>query len=203
MCGFVMGIFIGIWSGPVGLLAGLIPGALIGLVTGVALSAAPVRVYQEIREKRSPAAQTVRVQSAVTAAMASVPVLAYVFTVEFISSSEFARRAVTVAVAPVIGAVWGAATSNLYPWVSHRLAGFWAIAFGLLPRRLGAFLEHVDERIIMRRTSGGYQFLHLTLQDYLASSWTRQRRTPWSRHAMSAAVERSARGRRSRRPGVA
>jgi len=169
MAGLVLGIAIGTFSGPVGIAAGVIPGGLVGLVTGIATSAVPEPIREQKRTRRSATGQTLRVQLAITAGMAAVPVLTYVITLVYISSSEFAQRAVILSVGPSIGAVWAAATTNLRPWVAHRLAGSWAVASGILPRRLNQFLAHADERIIMRKTAGGYQFLHLSLQDYLAN----------------------------------
>lgn len=167
VAGGVLGIFIGLFAGPAGLLAGLFPGALLGLIAGIAASAVPRLEVQPEDEGRSAAGRTLRAQLGVVAGMAAIPVLTYVTTGVFVSS-EWAQRASVLAVAPAIGATWGAASANLQPWLMHRIASVWALAFGLLPRRLGAFLAHADERIVMRRAAGGYEFLHLTLRDHLA-----------------------------------
>ncbi|GIF25560.1 energy-coupling factor transporter ATP-binding protein EcfA2 [Actinoplanes tereljensis] len=166
--GIVLGIFIGLGAGPVGLLAGLIPGVLLGLIGGIAASAVPRLVVRREDENRSAARRTLRTQLIVLAGMASIPVLTYLVTGLFVSS-EWAQRASILAIAPAIGATWGAASANLQPWLVHRAASLWALAFGLLPRRLGAFMVHADERIVMRRAAGGYEFLHLTLRDHLAA----------------------------------
>jgi hypothetical protein len=56
-------------------------------------------------------------------------------------------------------------------WVAadHYLSRLIAVGMGLIPLRLGKFLAHSDERILMRRVGPHhYRFVHLTMRDYLA-----------------------------------
>ena len=54
-------------------------------------------------------------------------------------------------------------------WLRNRAASVGLTSSGLLPGQLTGFLLHADERILMRRAGGGFQFLHRTLQDFLAA----------------------------------
>lgn len=54
-------------------------------------------------------------------------------------------------------------------WLAHHAARWAAAQAGLLPRDILGFLAHADERLLLRHAGGGYQFLHRTLQDHLAS----------------------------------
>jgi hypothetical protein len=53
-------------------------------------------------------------------------------------------------------------------WIGHHTARWVAWQAGLLPRDLLGFLTHADERMLLRRTGGGYQFPHRTLQEHVA-----------------------------------
>jgi DNA-binding SARP family transcriptional activator len=55
-------------------------------------------------------------------------------------------------------------------WLGHHVARWTAWQSGLLPPRLLGFLIEADARMLLRRTGGGYQFLHATLQDHIADS---------------------------------
>ncbi|GAA3450538.1 NACHT domain-containing protein [Dactylosporangium matsuzakiense] len=182
LAGIGLGVAIGIWAGPAGIAAGIIPCTLLGLVIGVAASAVPEPGGREDDGDkpgaRSAAWQTLKVQLGVAAVLAAIPILTQIVTLLFISSSDFAQRAVLLSTGPSIGAVWAAVTTNMSPWLANRLAGFWAVVFGLLPRRLSRFLRHADERIIMRPAGTSYQFLHLTLQEHLAHGPRLRHRPP-------------------------
>jgi hypothetical protein len=54
-------------------------------------------------------------------------------------------------------------------WLAHHAARWTASKAGLLPRDLLGFLSHADERLLLRRAGGGYQFLHRTLQEHIAN----------------------------------
>jgi transcriptional regulator with XRE-family HTH domain len=54
-------------------------------------------------------------------------------------------------------------------WLAHHAARWAASKAGLLPRDLLGFLAHADERLLLRRAGGGYQFLHRTLQEYIVN----------------------------------
>jgi transcriptional regulator with XRE-family HTH domain len=53
-------------------------------------------------------------------------------------------------------------------WLAHHVTRWIAARAGLLPYDLLGFLAHADERLLLRRAGGGYQFLHLALQRYIA-----------------------------------
>jgi hypothetical protein len=53
-------------------------------------------------------------------------------------------------------------------WLAHHVARWIAARAGLLPYDLLGFLAHADERLLLRRAGGGYQFLHLALQQHIA-----------------------------------
>jgi len=52
--------------------------------------------------------------------------------------------------------------------LGHRTARWAARQAGLLPGNLLRFLAHADGHMLLRRTGGGYQFLHHTLQEHIA-----------------------------------
>jgi transcriptional regulator with XRE-family HTH domain len=54
-------------------------------------------------------------------------------------------------------------------WLAHHAARWAAAKAGLLPRDLFGFLAHADERLLLRRAGGGYQFLHRALQEHIAN----------------------------------
>jgi hypothetical protein len=54
-------------------------------------------------------------------------------------------------------------------WLAHHAARWTASKAGMLPRDLFGFLAHADERLLLRRAGGGYQFLHRALQEYIAN----------------------------------
>jgi hypothetical protein len=54
-------------------------------------------------------------------------------------------------------------------WLAHHVARWAASKAGLLPRDLFGFLAHADERLLLRRAGGGYQFLHRALQEHIAN----------------------------------
>jgi transcriptional regulator with XRE-family HTH domain len=54
-------------------------------------------------------------------------------------------------------------------WLAHHAARWAASKAGLLPRDILGFLAHADERLLLRRAGGGYQFLHRTLQEHIAN----------------------------------
>jgi hypothetical protein len=58
---------------------------------------------------------------------------------------------------------------GLLPWIDHRVARLVAAWADLLPRDLVAFLDHSDDRVLLRRSGGYYLFLHRTLRDHLAT----------------------------------
>ena len=41
-------------------------------------------------------------------------------------------------------------------------------ASGAIPLRYVTFLNYADERILLRRIGGAYEFIHITLRDYFA-----------------------------------
>ncbi|MGW4441249.1 NACHT domain-containing protein [Streptomyces sp. NPDC004682] len=51
-------------------------------------------------------------------------------------------------------------------WLRTRALTFGGSRSGLLPRRLGPFLEHATERALLRRAGGGYAYVHDALQEY-------------------------------------
>jgi DNA-binding SARP family transcriptional activator/GTPase SAR1 family protein len=53
-------------------------------------------------------------------------------------------------------------------WLGHHVARWAAWSAGLLPWDLLDFLAHCEERALLRRDGGGYQFFHLTLRDHFA-----------------------------------
>ncbi|MFI6504753.1 BTAD domain-containing putative transcriptional regulator [Nonomuraea typhae] len=53
-------------------------------------------------------------------------------------------------------------------WLSHHVTRWTAWHAGLLPRNLIGFLAHADERALLHRQGGGYQFPHGTLQAHIA-----------------------------------
>jgi protein-S-isoprenylcysteine O-methyltransferase Ste14 len=53
-------------------------------------------------------------------------------------------------------------------WLAHHAARWTAWRGGLLPRDLIGFLAHAEERQLLHRAGGGYQFRHLTLQRHIA-----------------------------------
>jgi transcriptional regulator with XRE-family HTH domain len=54
-------------------------------------------------------------------------------------------------------------------WLAHHVERFVAWRAGLLPWDLLGFLAQAEERRLLRRAGGGYQFLHLTLQEHIAN----------------------------------
>lgn len=64
----------------------------------------------------------------------------------------------------------GVVSKGMIPWIDHRVARLTAAWAGFLPHDLIAFLDHSDERILLRRSGGYYLFLHRTLRDHLAAS---------------------------------
>lgn len=58
---------------------------------------------------------------------------------------------------------------GMIPWIDHLAARFIAAWADFLPRDLLTFLNHSDERIMLRRSGGYYLFLHRTLRDHLAA----------------------------------
>jgi hypothetical protein len=53
-------------------------------------------------------------------------------------------------------------------WLRSRAAKFGLTAAGLLPSNLVEFLVHADERVLLRQAGGGFQFVHRTMQEYVA-----------------------------------
>ena len=54
-------------------------------------------------------------------------------------------------------------------WLAHHMARLTAWKAGFLPHDLLGFLAHAEERQLLRRAGGGYQFLHLALQQHIAT----------------------------------
>jgi transcriptional regulator with XRE-family HTH domain len=54
-------------------------------------------------------------------------------------------------------------------WLAHHVARWVAARAGLLPYDLLGFLAYADERLLLHRAGGGYQFLHLALQQHIAN----------------------------------
>jgi transcriptional regulator with XRE-family HTH domain len=54
-------------------------------------------------------------------------------------------------------------------WLAHHVSRAVAAHVGLLPRDLLGFLLHAEDRRLLRRAGGGYQFLHRELQDHIAT----------------------------------
>ncbi|MBM2623127.1 YqgE/AlgH family protein [Actinoplanes sp. LDG1-06] len=93
-----------------------------------------------------------------------------------LADSLFAQQAMAVCVGPSIIVGWAALCGGAVSWSSGPLARAWGAVSGAFPRPLAAFLDHANERILMRLSSNGYQFLHITLLDHLAGR-TPERRT--------------------------
>ncbi|MEU4107999.1 NACHT domain-containing protein [Streptomyces sp. NPDC027717] len=51
-------------------------------------------------------------------------------------------------------------------WLRTRALTFGGSRSGLLPSRLGPFLEHATERALLRRAGGGYAYAHDALQEF-------------------------------------
>lgn len=51
-------------------------------------------------------------------------------------------------------------------WLRTRALAFGGSRSGLLPSRLGPFLEHATERALLRRAGGGYAYAHDALQEF-------------------------------------
>lgn len=54
-------------------------------------------------------------------------------------------------------------------WLGHHVTRWTTWAAGLLPRDLLGFLAYADERMLLLRLGGGYQFRHGAIQKYLAA----------------------------------
>jgi WD40 repeat protein len=68
----------------------------------------------------------------------------------------------------ILGLSWFLLTAINRAWPRFKIAQFWLWARGQTPWRLMEFLEVAQERGVLRRQGGIYQFRHIRLQEHLA-----------------------------------
>jgi putative AlgH/UPF0301 family transcriptional regulator/energy-coupling factor transporter ATP-binding protein EcfA2 len=193
--GIGISVAVALFAGPYGLVVGLVPFALLGPVVGVGTAFATTeerRPGDPLPRSRKPelspfpygreyllfspeARLGPQIQLGVVALVAAIPVATILLVTGPLASVRFAQVTLAVCIGPSIGAAWTALSAVVVPGVIGRLALPAGLAMGAFPRPLGRFLEHANERILMRRSSDGHQFLHISLQDHLAGTSTGHR----------------------------
>ncbi|MEV6304830.1 Clp protease N-terminal domain-containing protein [Actinoplanes sp. NPDC051861] len=171
LLGLLLGLFLWVLVGPIGLLVGLVPGPIAGLLAGMAAVAVPLP-DRKVASTRSPTLPTFVAQLATVTATVLTASLLFLLIRPLFAETPYAQGLLALMFSPAAGIVIGSVGLGFTAWWSHRTARIAAVGLGLVPRRLGAFLRHTDERILMRPAAGGYQFLHLSLRDHLLGRTT-------------------------------
>ncbi|MEU8814729.1 YqgE/AlgH family protein [Actinoplanes sp. NPDC048796] len=173
IAGLFVGFGVGVFYGQPGLAAGLIPlnlfgpvGILIALVLG--RYSDPARDADAFRPNTG--LDDVLKDAGAIIVLAVIPWVSLVVAHGPLASSHVAQQVLAISIGPGVIALWASASSILVSMAGRRVAVMWGYLSGQFPRPLGAFLAHVDERILMSPSSSGYQFLHVTLLDHLAGA---------------------------------
>jgi hypothetical protein len=100
--------------------------------------------------------------------VASAVALAVVLVAAATSSNVADQLRLSLAAPTVLAALLTFWFTGGGAWLGHHTARWAASRAGLLPRDVLGFLTRADERALLRRVGGGYQFPHSTLQAHIA-----------------------------------
>jgi len=166
VAGLLCGCSVGILGGLDGLLLGLLPGVVAGATIGVINLPAHADTHRAVHGSK---AQWRTLLVRITAGLGSLSVaVALGFVLINLVSLEVRSETGYLMLAAVAGVWLSGFAVSMHGWWSHRAAVAAVIRHGILPRDVGEFLSHAEERIIMRRGLTGHMFLHRTLQAHLA-----------------------------------